>query len=69
MDIILNLFNLFAKNGLHGLESIQTLFFLLVVFNWEKLLPEIKNNFTPLYLINNKKDFELSISTIKNEFF
>jgi hypothetical protein len=70
MTVILDLFTLFTSVELCGLESIQNLILLVVVFNYEKILPEIKNNthFSTENLYNcNVESFKKIILLIKNE--
>ncbi len=71
MTVIIDLFTLFLSYGLCGLESIQNLILLLVVFNWEKILPEIKNknNLNLLNLYNcDAESFKSAVLFVKNEF-
>jgi hypothetical protein len=67
MTIINNLYTLFSKHGINGIESIQHLILFVVLFNINVILPEI-NSFNVLNLYNcNIESFKLIILSIKNE--
>ena len=68
MTLIVDLFTLFSSNELCGLDSIQSLILIAFVFNYDKILPEIKNknNFN-LYNYDTEL-FKSTVLFIKNEF-
>jgi hypothetical protein len=67
MTVIINLYSLFSKYGITGIESIQHLILFVVLFNINTLVPEIKS-FNVLNLYNsNTESFKLIILSLKNE--
>ena len=67
MPIIVNLYSLFSKYGVNGVDSIQHLILFVVLFNINLLVPEVKE-VNVLDLFNSDTEsFKLIILSIKNE--
>ena len=65
MTIILDLYKLFLNHDIVGLESIHSIILLVVIFNCNKFIPEIKDNLT---LHDNDIDsFKLLLLSLKNK--
>jgi len=67
MTIIIDLYTLFSKYGINGIESIQHLILFVVLFNINAIVPEVKSvNFLDLFN-SNTESFKNIILSIKNE--